>query len=155
MRCDTFAGTDRRIINTHRQYHHHHHKSFNSSVTFPVLPLVEPKWEASMADHAGTTAARQRRERRLRAAWKHEQLSVAMALAAATHHSAPRGECQVPYDALRGQKTASAAGMRSAPLAEVAEPQGGAVTVGYVGALVPLLPCRCWRARQAKWWRSE
>ena len=45
-----------------------------------------------------------------------------MALAAATHHSAQRGECRVPYDALRGQKTASAAGMRPAPLEEEAEP---------------------------------
>ena len=39
-----------------------------------------------------------RRERRLRSAWRHEQLSVAMALAAAAHHSAQ------PNAALRGQK---------------------------------------------------
>ena len=62
-----------------------------------------------------------------------------MALAAATHHSAPRGECRVPNDAPRGQKTASAAGKRPAPLEEVAAPQEGAVTVGYVAAPGPLL----------------
>ena len=90
-------------------------------------------------DRDGTSAAKRRRERRLRGAWKHEQLSVATALAVATHHSAPRGECRVPHDALRGQKTASAAGKRPAPLAEVAEPHGWAVTVGYVAAPVPLL----------------
>ena len=33
-------------------------------------------------------AARRLRERRLRSAWRHEQLSVGMALAAATHHIA-------------------------------------------------------------------
>ena len=33
-------------------------------------------------------AARRQRERRLRSAWRHEQLSVDMALAAASHHSA-------------------------------------------------------------------
>ena len=42
-------------------------------------------------DRAGTSsAAKRRRERRLRAAWRHEQLSVKMALAAAQHHSAPK-----------------------------------------------------------------
>ena len=55
-------------------------------------------------DRAVTSAAKRRRERRLRAAWKHEQLSVAMALAAATHHSAPRSECRVPNDAIRGRR---------------------------------------------------
>ena len=44
--------------------------------------------------------------------WKHEQLGVAMASAAATHHSARRGECRVPNEALWGQETASAAGGR-------------------------------------------
>ena len=61
-----------------------------------------------------------------------------MALAAATHHSAPRGECRVPNVALRGKKTASAAGMRPASLAEVCGPQKAAATVGYVAAAVPV-----------------
>ena len=50
-----------------------------------------------MAGRASGAAVR-RRERRLRSAWRHEQLSVAMALAAAAHHSAQ------PNAALRGQK---------------------------------------------------
>ena len=36
-----------------------------------------------------TGAAQRRRGRRLRAAWRHEQQSIAQALAAHTHHSAP------------------------------------------------------------------
>ena len=43
-----------------------------------------------MAAPDGTSAAKRRRERRLRAAWRHEQQSVAMALTAALHHSADR-----------------------------------------------------------------
>ena len=66
-----------------------------------MLLLVEHQ-RLAMADRDGTSAAKRRRERRLRAAWKHEQLSVAMALAAATHHSAPRDECRVPNESLRG-----------------------------------------------------
>ena len=45
---------------------------------------------------------------------------------------------QDAYEALRGQKTASS-GTRPEPLAEVSEPQVGAVTVGYVAARVPTL----------------
>ena len=49
-------------------------------------------WAAAetAADAAG--AARRRRERRLRQFLRHERLSVAMALAEFTHHTAPRGE---------------------------------------------------------------
>ena len=49
-----------------------------------------------------------RRRRRLCAQWRHEQQTVAMALAVATHHSAQRGEWRDPNEALRGQKTATA-----------------------------------------------
>ena len=44
-------------------------------------------------------------------------------LAAAQHHSAPKGAGPVTYEASRGQMTARAVGARPAPLAEVAEPQ--------------------------------
>ena len=37
-------------------------------------------------------AARRRRERRLRSWLKHERLTVAMALAEASHHTAPQGQ---------------------------------------------------------------
>ena len=40
----------------------------------------------------GTGSARRRRERRLRAHLRHARMTVAMALAESTHHSAPRGQ---------------------------------------------------------------
>ena len=91
-----------------------------------------------MADRACSAvgSARRRRERRLRAMLRQERQTVAMELAAALHHS-----CDVGFgtnDGLRAQTTASA-GKRLAPLEEVAEPQVGAVTVGYVAAPGPLL----------------
>ena len=59
---------------------------------------------------AGTSsAAKRRRERRLRAAWRHEQLSVRMALAAAQHHSSPKCAGPETHEAPRGQTTARAA----------------------------------------------
>ena len=51
-------------------------------------------------------AARRRRERRLRSWWRHERMSIAMALATVEHHSyGPTAN-----DALRGQRTATRAG---------------------------------------------
>ena len=80
-------------------------------------------------DHAGTGAARRRRERRHRAYLRYARMSVAMALAEENHHTAPRGlktaraekevEEQVKYNAPRRQKAPP--GMRPASLAE---PQG-------------------------------
>ena len=61
----------------------------------------------SLIAERGTGSARRRRERRLRAQWRHEQQTVAMALAAATHHSAQRGEWRDLHEAPRGQRTAS------------------------------------------------
>ena len=45
---------------------------------------------AFVARDTGTSAARRRRERRLRSMLRHERMTVAMALAEMTHHSAPR-----------------------------------------------------------------
>ena len=45
----------------------------------------------------------------MRAAWRHEQLSVRMALAAAQHHSAPKCAGPEKHEAPRGQTTARAA----------------------------------------------
>ena len=67
-----------------------------------------------------------RRQRRLRSWWRHEQQSIAAALATALHHSAQRlvGKKQewedAEYVALRGQKTDTRArgGLRPALLAE-------------------------------------
>ena len=58
-----------------------------------------------MAACEATSAARRRRERRQRSWWRHEQLSVALALSVARHHSAPLGVGPVSYQALRGQRT--------------------------------------------------
>ena len=77
----------------------------------------------------GTGSARRRRERRLRSMLRHERMSVAMALAESTHHSAPRG-----------QKTARAGGeARDALHGHVPEaplPQGRIVrhVVGHLPA---------------------
>ena len=102
---------------------------------------MQPKVEyrrLAMADRAcsGVGSARRRRERRLRAMLRHERQTVAMELAATLHHSRDVGPGT--NDGLRAQTTASS-GKRPAPLEEVAEPQGGAVTVGYKAALGPLL----------------
>ena len=46
-------------------------------------------WSQAHGEHGG--AARRRRERRLRQFLRHERLSVALALAEYSHHTAPRG----------------------------------------------------------------
>ena len=51
-------------------------------------------------------AAKRRRDRRLRMHWRHDQLALQMALAAALHHSRDVGP--VSYNALRSQRTARA-----------------------------------------------
>ena len=83
----------------------------------------------------------------------HEQMSLAAALAAASHNSAqqygaPRrqkpatkareGEVHEKHDCLRAQKR-PLLGTPPEPLEKVAEPQGGAATVGYAAAPVHLL----------------
>ena len=80
-------------------------------------------------------SAKRRRERRLRAMLRHERQTVAMELAAALHHSRDAGPEK--DDGARAQTTASSGG-RPGVLKEP-EPQGGAVTVGYVAAPGPLL----------------
>ena len=66
-------------------------------------------------EHAATGAAKRRRERRLRQWQRHERMTVAMAVAEAAHHSAPRRQNTATaireevvhdaYDGLRAQKT--------------------------------------------------
>ena len=99
-----------------------------SRVAFLQNPVV------AMSDHAGTSSARRRRERRLRSWLRHERMTVAMELAAATHHSSPKGGWpDTTHDALRGQKTASSAGVHPVVLKEP-EVHWEAATVGYVAA---------------------
>ena len=52
------------------------------------------------------SSAWRRRQRRLRSWWPHEQQSIAMALAAAQHHSAPKSAGPVSHNVLRNQNTA-------------------------------------------------
>ena len=52
---------------------------------------MDPSWQPVMS------AAQRRKQRRLRSLWRHEQQSIAAALATYSHHSA-----------IRGQKTARA-----------------------------------------------
>ena len=101
-------------------------------------------------DCDGASAAKRRRERRLRQFLRHERLSVAMALAAAQRHSAPKSAGPETYEAPRRQNTAKA-GRRPGVL-EDPEPQVGAVTVGYVAAPGPLLVVAVagWRRRSGR-----
>ena len=73
-----------------------------------MLQRMDPSGQQRMAARDTRSSARRRRERRLRAQWRHEQQTVAMALAVATHHSAQRGEWRDLYEAPWGQRTASA-----------------------------------------------
>ena len=99
-----------------------------------------------MAEHAAG-AAKRRRERRLRQWHRHERMTVAMALAEAALHAAPRGPKTAraqeevereTYNVPWHQKTPPL-GVRPAPPSEVAGPQGAAATGGYVAAGAPLL----------------
>ena len=67
---------------------------------------MDPSWQPR------TGAAQRRKARRLRAAWRHEQQSIAQAVAVATHHSALRRQkpatAEATYDALRSQTTSVA-----------------------------------------------
>ena len=75
-----------------------HHVFWFTSVASLVAYRAESKWEAivEMAAHGDelehARSARRRRERRLRAWWRHEQfaISIRCAVASATHHSANR-----------------------------------------------------------------
>ena len=62
---------------------------------------------AFVARDSGSSAARRRRERRLRSWLRHERMTVRMDLAAALHHSSFRGAGPVTYDAPRSQRTAN------------------------------------------------
>ena len=82
-----------------------------------------------MSDRDGGSSAWRRRQRRLRSVLRHERQTVAMELAAALHPS--RDEGRVKFDRPAGTRDRQP---RTEP-----EPQGRAVTVGYVAAPAPLL----------------
>ena len=62
---------------------------FHSRVAFSRVASMETRAVDAMAGVDGAGAARRRRERRLRAYLRYARMSVAMALAECTHHSAP------------------------------------------------------------------
>ena len=62
---------------------------------------------AFVARDSGSTAARRRRERRLRSWLRHERMTMRMELAAALHHSSFQGAGPETYDASRSQMTAN------------------------------------------------
>ena len=90
----------------------------------------------------GTGSARRRRERRLRSMLRHERMSVEMALAESTHHSAPRGK-----------KMARAGGERetndTATLRKMLLPR-----VGFCGTLWDICPCLLLMSLCRRWWTS-
>ena len=136
--------------------HHTHTTTTNTTQPFhasvPIFFCVA--CIVTMASGQPSRAAQRRRGRRKRAMLRHEQQSIAMALAAALHHSRrwsaaerrPTGtedRRQDPTHAgLRAQKTPPQ-GERPGSLAEPA-PQRSDRSLR--------LPCRLWRARQAMQW---
>ena len=109
--------------------------------------MAESCWQPVMG------AAQRRRQRRLRSWWRHEQQSIAAALATASgkvhaangaprsQKLATRAEEEVEYEphyAPRGQKTPPP-GERPAPLSEVARPQRSDHTVRHSAGEAPLL----------------
>ena len=74
--------------------------------TYSGIPAARAltAWASTMVARA-SGAAQRRKLRRLRAALRHEQQSIAMALASALHHSADK-TTRAQYNAPRGQKNA-------------------------------------------------
>ena len=103
-------------------------------------------------------AAQRRKGRRLRSWWRHEQQSIAVALAEALHHSAGPSKKKVVERRERQEEAGSETyyapqrpktlppGMRPAPPPEVAGPQVVAATGGHVAAGAPLLTVSSLRA---------
>ena len=104
-----------------------------------------------MAARVGdASCARRRRERRQRSWWRHEQLSVAAALASAhtpqrwswsgvaARGAAGGGGVQDTYDGQRAQNTPPP-GLRPGVLLDPGPPWVEAVTIGYVAAGPPSL----------------
>ena len=70
--------------------------------------LCVTSWSSPVVDmvlHGDHGSAWRRRQRRLRSWWRHEQLSVAMALSSAVHHSFDKVAAGAKYYGLRAQKT--------------------------------------------------
>ena len=101
-----YESQRRRTTTTHTQ--RERKTTTTTTTTFLCVTSCEmdPSWQPR------TGAAQRRKGRRLRAAWRHEQQSIAQAVAVATHHSALRRQktatAEATYDALRSQTTSVA-----------------------------------------------
>ena len=71
---------------------------------------------------AGTSAAKRRRERRLRSWWQHERMSIAAVLATVSHHSYPKVDTK--NDAPRGHKTVTSTRVGAAEYYELSSDDG-------------------------------
>ena len=71
---------------------------------------------------AGTSAAKRRRERRLRSWWRHERMSIAAVLATVSHHSYPKVDTK--NDAPRGQKKVTSTRVGPAQYYELSSDDG-------------------------------
>ena len=111
-----FGDIDRDIVDTHRHHHHHQAVCLKRALVLRSGACTMDLNGRPMADRA-TGAARRRRERRLPPWWRHEQMSIACALAEALHYSSGTkpSTCDTKVvegaknDALRGQNTVTRA----------------------------------------------
>ena len=87
---------------------------------------------------AGTSAAKRRRERRLRSWWRHERMSIAAVLATVSHHSYP--EVDTKNDAPRGQKTVTSTRVGPAEYYELSSDDGRPTGGERPAALLEPLP---------------
>ena len=126
------------MVVIHTGPHHHHHQGLNQ-VDSRVELLVPLAIAMSVHVDGACGAAMRRRQRRLRAQWRHEQQTVAMVLATVGHHSfgptahgAPRSqwtttstreEVENETNNVLRHKTTPPPGMRPGRLAEPV-PQG-------------------------------
>ena len=82
-----FISTETCALHTGPHHHHHNHHTVVFLRSAFCVNLAKTL-AVAMSERDG--AAKRRRERRLRSWAKHERQTVAMALAEALHHSAPR-----------------------------------------------------------------
>ena len=90
-------GQTRRVVN---HLNHTHHTRAQPGCTHSGDLFVPLAVDLSLHVDGACGAAMRRRQRRLRAQWRHEQQTVVMVLATVGHHSFG----PTAYDALRSQK---------------------------------------------------
>ena len=118
--------------------HNHHHRPRSKHTRFLgvrcrlfcVALFGTFMWSQVHGEHV--SAARRRRERRLRQFLRHERVSVAMALAESNHHAAPRGQKMARAGRVEREENYEPR-LLDPPLPQTA------ATVGYVAAAGPLL----------------